>query len=125
MVVLEKSWQKYMFLVVFCFVALLISGCVSTRQNDDNHHNAVVNYGNGQEIEVYEEYPFRRLNDLNTHYVMRHGNEVYIEKVVDVTTGNVYYLTMSGSYGAAVSISPVYDSDGKIMNLKPKKEEKE
>lgn len=50
---------------------------------------------------------------------MRDGKEVYIEKVVDVTTGNVYYLA-SGSYGDAdtVTISPVYDSDGKIMNLK-------
>lgn len=105
-----------MFLVI---MVLIISGCIADKQNS-NHHNTVVDYGNGQEVEVYEEYPFRRLNDLNTHYVMRHGKEVYIEKVVDVTTGNVYYLTMSGTYGDgdAVSISPVYDANGKIMNLK-------
>ena len=113
-----KNWQQGMLLVI---MVLLISGCISSKQNS-NHHNTVVDYGNGQEVEVYEEYPFRRLNDLNTHYVMRHGKEVYIEKVVDVTTGNVYYLS-SGSYGdvATVTISPVYDSDGKIMNLKQEK----
>ena len=111
-----KNWKKCMLLVVA--VMLLVSGCIVNKQYN-NHHNAVVDYGNGQEVEVYEEYPFRRLNDLNTHYVMRHGKEIYIEKVVDVTTGNVYYLT-SGSYGDidTVSIAPVYDSNGKIMNLK-------
>ena len=100
-------------------VMLLVSGCISSNKQNSNHHNTVVDYGNGQEVEVYEEYPFRRLTDLNTHYVMRHGKDVYIEKVVDVTTGNVYYLT-SGSYGDidTVSIAPVYDSNGKIMNLK-------
>ena len=100
-------------------VMLLVSGCISSNKQNSNHHNTVVDYGNGQEVEVYEEYPFRRLNDLNTHYIMRHGKEIYIEKVVDVTTGNVYYLT-SGSYGDidTVSIAPVYDSNGKIMNLK-------
>ena len=112
-----KNWKKCMLLVVA--VMLLVSGCISSNKQNSNHHNTVVDYGNGQEIEVYEEYPFRRLNDLNTHYVMRHGKEIYIEKVVDVTTGNVYYLT-SGSYGDidTVSIAPVYDSNGKIMNLK-------
>ena len=112
-----KNWKKCMFLVVV--VMLLVSGCISSNKQNSNHHNTVVDYGNGQEVEVYEEYPFRRLNDLNTHYVMRHGKEIYIEKVVDVTTGNVYYLT-SGSYGDidTVSIAPVYDSNGKIMNLK-------
>ena len=104
-----------MFLVFLCFFVLVMSGC-SVEQ--DNHHNAIVNYGK-EDIEVYDEYPFRRLNDLNTHYVMRHGEEVYIEKVVDVTTGNVYYLAM-GSDGT-VSISPVYDNEGKIMKL-PMKE---
>ena len=110
-----KNWKKCMFLVVV--VMLLVSGCIASKQNS-NHHNTVVDYGNGQEVEVYEEYPFRRLNDLNTHYIMRHGKEVYIEKVVDVTTGNVYYLS-SGSYADVdtVTISPVYGSDGKIMNL--------
>ena len=113
-----KNWQKGMLLVI---MVLLISGCISSKQNS-NHHNTVIDYGNGQEVEVYEEYPFRRLNDLNTHYVMRHGKEVYIEKVVDVTTGNVYYLA-SGRYADidTVIISPVYDSDGKIMNLKQEK----
>ena len=112
-----KNWKKCMLLVVA--VMLLVSGCISSNKQNSNHHNTVVDYGNGQEVEVYEEYPFRRLNDLNTHYVMRHGKEIYIEKVVDVTTGNVYYLT-SGSYGDidTVSIAPVYDSNGKIMNLK-------
>lgn len=84
-------------------------------------HNTTIDYGDGQKIEVYEEYPYRRLNDLNTHYVMKHGNEIYIEKVVDVTTGNVYFLTMSDKYGSAVSISPVYDSEGKILNISPSK----
>ena len=112
-----KNWKKCMLLVVA--VMLLVSGCISSNKQNSNHHNTVVDYGNGQEVEVYEEYPFRRLNDLNTHYIMRHGKEIYIEKVVDVTTGNVYYLT-SGSYGDidTVSIAPVYDSNGKIMNLK-------
>ena len=112
-----KNWKKCMLLVVA--VMLLVSGCISSNKQNSNHHNTVIDYGNGQEVEVYEEYPFRRLNDLNTHYVMRHGKEIYIEKVVDVTTGNVYYLT-SGSYGDidTVSIAPVYDSNGKIMNLK-------
>lgn len=111
-----KNWKKCMFLVIVAM--LLVSGCIVDKQNS-NHHNTVVDYGNGQEVEVYEEYPFRRLNDLNTHYIMRHGKEVYIEKVIDVTTGNVYYLT-SGGYGDidTVSIAPVYDSNGKIMNLK-------
>lgn len=84
-------------------------------------HNSTVVYENGQEIQIYEEYPYRRLNDLNTHYVMKHGNEIYIEKVVDVTTGNVYFLTMSDKYGSAVSISPVYDSEGKVLNISPSK----
>ena len=115
-----KNWKKCMLLVVA--VMLLVSGCISSNKQNSNHHNTVVDYGNGQEVEVYEEYPFRRLNDLNTHYVMRHGKEIYIEKVVDITTGNVYYLT-SGSYGDVdtVTISPVYNSDGKIMNLKQEK----
>jgi len=116
---MKQFWQKYMLLIVFC-VALLIAGCISAMRNV-NYNNAVIKYSDGQEIEVYEEYPFRRLNDLNTHYVMKHGKEVYIEKVVDITTGNVYFLTMS-RIGEAVSISPVYDSDGKIMKLKPMKE---
>ena len=90
------------------------------RVNAENDpYNAKVDFGDSQEVKIYEEYPFRRLNDLNTHYVMRNGQEVYIEKVVDLTTGIVYFVTSGSKYGTAVSITPVYDSNGQIMKLTP------
>jgi hypothetical protein len=108
-------------LLIIVTIAAVLVKVVSGNETETAAHNSTIVYEDGQEMKIYEEYPYRRLNDLNTHYKMKHGNEIYIEKVVDVTTGNVYFLTMSDKYGSAVSISPVYDSEGKIMNISPSK----
>jgi hypothetical protein len=113
----------YLIVIVGTIAAVLVKLVVGKETETVAAHNSTIVYEDGQEMKIYEEYPYRRLNDLNTHYVMKHGNEIYIEKVVDVTTGNVYFLTMSDKYGSAVSISPVYDSEGKIMNISPSKKE--
>ena len=113
------NWHKFLNGVsIFILILLLVFAyfVFAYHTTNENYYNAIVKYGDGQEVKIYEEYPYRRLNDLNTHYTMRNGQQVHIEKVVDVTTGNVYFLVNSGS---GVSLSPVYDSDGKLMKLTP------